>query len=107
MLNFDQQREKLNYETRIVMGITKFKGTIDGSEIDSCSVLIAAPLDETTGNAKGFGVSKVSYGKSENYEPFRNLNFPCEMECAFVQTTNASGRSKETLKDIRPLKAKA
>ena len=55
MLNFDQQREKLNYETRIVMGITKFKGIIDGNEIDSCSVLIAAPLDESTGNAKGFG----------------------------------------------------
>lgn len=102
MINFEKISE-LKYETRIVMGITRFKGEIEGSQIDSCSVLIAAPLNDTSGNAVGFGVAKIGYGDSSNYDKFRNLRFPCEMECALTQVTNASGKSKEVLKDLRPI----
>lgn len=102
MINFDKFNE-LKYETRIVMGITRFKGEVEGSQIDSCSVLIAAPLNDTAGNAVGFGVAKIPYGESGNFDKFRNLRFPCEMECAFAQVTNATGKSKEILKDVRPI----
>lgn len=102
MINFDKFNE-LKYEPRIIMGITRFKGEIEGSSIDSCSVLIAAPLNDTSGNAVGFGVAKIGYGDSGNFDKFRNLRFPCEMECAFMQVTNASGKTKEILKDIRPI----
>lgn len=103
-LNFNAQAE-LTYQRKIVMGVTRFKGEIDGNHIDSCSVLIAAPLSDNAGNGIGFGVAKISYGDSLNFNKFQHLTFPCEMELAFVQQTNASGKSREVLKDVRMLAA--
>ena len=90
MLNFQEQRQ-MEYVKKIVMGVTRFKGTIDGNEIDNCNVLIAAPLNDSAGNAQGFGIAKVAFG-------------PCDMEVAFQTVTNASGKQKEILKDVRVLK---
>lgn len=104
-LNFNAQPE-LVYQKKIVMGITRFMGEIDGNSIDSCSVLMAAPLTDNTGNARGFGVAKVAFGKSINFQKFDGLSFPCEMELAFGTETNASGKLKDVLKDIRVPSAK-
>lgn len=99
-LNFNAQIE-LTYQRKIVMGVTKFKGEIEGNVIDSCSVLIAAPLSDASGNAKGFGVAKVPFGQSDNFNRFAGAQFPCEMDLAFQTETNASGRQREVLKDIK------
>lgn len=100
-LNFNSTPE-LNYVKRIVMGITKFKGDIDGNNIDSCNVLVAAPLSDNNGNAKGFGVAKIPFGDSSNFtKHFNGLQFPCELELAFVSETNSSGRERQVLKDVR------
>lgn len=101
-LNFNSQNE-LVYQRKIVMGVTRFNDVIDGKQIDTCSVLIAAPLSDASGNGKGFGVAKISFGNSANYNKFANVNFPCEMDLAFQTETNASGKQKEVLKDVRIL----
>lgn len=102
-LNFNQTPE-LQYQKRIVMGVTKFKGEIQGSNIDMCKVLVAAPLPDN-GDAKGFGVSKISFGDSANFTRFAGLTFPCELELAFVNETNSSGQEKIILKDVRVIAA--
>lgn len=101
MLNFKQQRETLRYEPKIVMGVTRFKGDIDNNHIDSCTVLIAAPLNAETGNAQGFGIAKVSFGDSSNFNRFLGIEFPCNLEIAFQTVTSSSGKSKDVMKDFR------
>lgn len=101
-LNFNAQAE-LTYQRKIVMGVTKFKGVIDGNNIDTCNVLIAAPLSDLSGNGKGFGIAKISFGVSDNFNKFVAVQFPCEMDLAFQTVTNPSGKQKEVLKDIRIL----
>lgn len=103
MFNFKEQAEQIFFQKKIVMGVTKFKGEIDGNEIDSCSVLIVAPLNEQGGNSRGFGIAKVAYGSSLNFHEFSKFDFPCEMELAFQTVTNASGKTKEVLRAIRPV----
>lgn len=100
-LNFNSKPE-LVYQRKIVMGVSRYKGKIENNEIDTCSVLIAVPLaDNGGGNAKGFGVSKISYGSSTNFLKFADLTFPCELELAFTTTTSSSGKSKDVLQDVR------
>lgn len=103
MFNFKEQAEQVVFYKKIVMGVTKFKGEIDGNVIDSCSVLFAAPLNDQSGNAKGFGIAKVAYGDSLNYNDFAKMEFPCEMELAFQTVTNANGKTREVLKAVRPV----
>lgn len=105
MLNFKEHAEQIFFQKKIVMGVTKFKGEIDGNELDSCTVLVATPLNEQTGNAKGFGIAKVAYGSSLNFHDFAKFEFPCELELAFQTVTSASGKSKEILRAVRPVQA--
>lgn len=74
MVNFAAQSQ-LVYERRIIMGLTKFKGTIEGTAMDTCNVLIALPLNDTSGNGVGFGVAKVPFGTSNNYDRYSRLEF--------------------------------
>lgn len=99
-LNFNSAND-VQYTKRIVMGVTKFRDEIDGELVDTCNVLVAAPLDVDSGNAMGFGTAKIRFGESVNYQRFAGLDFPCELELAFVRVTNAGGRSKDVLKDFR------
>lgn len=103
MFNFKEQAEQVVFQKKIVMGVTKFKGEIDGNLIDSCSVLFAAPLNDSAGNAKGFGIAKVAYGDSLSFHDFAKVEFPCEMELAFQTVTNANGKTREVLKAVRPV----
>lgn len=105
MLNFKEQAEQVFFHKKIVLGVTKFKGEIDGNELDSCTVLVATPLNEQTGNARGFGIAKVAYGTSMNFHDFAKFEFPCELELAFQTVTSASGKSKEILRAVRPVQA--
>lgn len=100
MFNFNELNQ-VQYVKRIVFGVTKYKGKVDDNEIDTCNILIAMPLDVDSGNALGIGVAKVRYGDSTNFDKFKGLTFPCELEVAFTKMTNAGGKSKEVLKDVR------
>ena len=81
-LNFNSAND-VQFTKRIVMGVTKFRDEIDGELVDTCNVLVAAPLDVDSGNAMGFGTAKIRFGESVNYQRF------------------AGGRSKDVLKDFR------
>lgn len=100
MLNFNEQRNQISYETRIVMGAVPFKDVIDGKEIDTCNVFIVAPFDSSRG-AVGFGTAKVSFGKSANVHKFAGIQLPATLELAFQEVTSGSGRSKRILLDVR------
>ena len=58
-MDFSKLQQPL-FERAIIMGVTRFKGEIDGSEIDSCTVFRAAPFNDASGNAMGLGLAKVS-----------------------------------------------
>ena len=42
-MNFDQLNQQ-QYETAIIMGVTKFKGEIEGNQIDTCTIFRATPF---------------------------------------------------------------
>lgn len=101
MLNFETQKTAITYQTKIVMGVTKFKGVVENNQIDTCTVLVAMPLDVDSGNAAGFGVAKVPFGDSTNFHKFAGINFPATLELAFATVTGSSGKSKDILKDFK------
>ncbi|MDO4433727.1 MAG: hypothetical protein Q4B82_04020 [Alysiella sp.] len=105
MLDFKSQAQ-LVYEERIIMGITRYKGEVEGNKIDSCSVLVAMPLDISKGNALGFSVVKIPYGDSSNFDKFQRIEFPATMQCAFQSVATGSGKEKTILRDMKPVQQK-
>lgn len=103
-LNFNKGPE---FVTRIVMGVTRFNGEVEGQHIDSCNVLIVTSLDVASGNALGLGVAKVRFGDSSNFHRFVGLTFPCELDLLFTRVTNAGSKSKEVLFDFKVPGSKA
>lgn len=101
MFDFESQRNQLVYQERIVTGVTKFDGEIDGVRIDSTTLFTIAPFNEEAGNALGFGIAKVKFGTSQNFNLFRGLNFPLTMQLAFKTVTGSSGKSQTVLVDFR------
>ena len=101
-MNFNRKTQ-LVYQNAIVMGVTKYQGEIDGNKIDNCNVLIATPLNDVQGNAKGFGVAKVAFGDSTMFKKFDSVELPCEMEVAYQSVTNANGQKKDILVDVRSI----
>ncbi len=100
-MNFNLDTQ--TYERAIVMGVTKFKGNIDGNDIDTCTVMIATKLNDETGNAIGLGLAKTKFGTADNFHRFSGLTFPCEVEIAFSKVTNGSGKSSMIMKDFKLL----
>lgn len=99
-MNFDQLNQQ-QYETAIIMGVTKFKGEIEGNQIDTCTIFRATPFNAESGNAVGVGLAKLRFGDSSNFEMFKNLKFPMEMELLIGRTTNSSGKETAVVKDVR------
>lgn len=87
------------------LGAKKFKGEIDGSKIDSCSVLVATPLPSQSGNAVGFTSAQMKFGESENFDKLAQLNFPCEVMITVEMTSTGKGMVP-TLKDFQVQEAK-
>lgn len=103
MLNFKQQQEQIIYQPRIVMGVTKFKDTIDGNEIDTTNVFIATPFNSEQGNAAGFGIAKVKFGSSANFNRLAFMEFPITLNIAFKTVTTGSGKSQTVMIDFKPI----
>lgn len=108
MLDFKQQQNLITFEPRIIMGVTRFKDSIDGNEIDTCNVFIATPFNteselSTTSNALGFGVAKVKFGTSANFHRFAGMSFPTTVNVAFKTVTTGSGKSQTVMVDFKHL----
>ncbi len=82
------------------LGAKRFKGEIDGSKIDTCSVLVATPLPSQSGNAVGFTAAQMKFGESANFEKLQNLNYPCQVMITVEMTSTGKGMVP-TLKDFQ------
>lgn len=103
-MNFDSIQQP-SFERAIIMGVSKFKGEIEGSQIDSCTVFRASPFNDASGNAMGFGLGKLRFGDSSNFARFEGMKFPCEVEIQLSRVTNSSGKETIVMKDFRLLEA--
>ncbi|CWM89441.1 phage associated protein [Neisseria meningitidis] len=68
------------------LGAKKFKGEIDGSNIDTCSVLVATPLPAQSGTA-----AQMKFGDSKNFSKLENLKYPCEVMVTVEMTSTGKG----------------
>ncbi|HEZ0793718.1 TPA: hypothetical protein WGR75_001737 [Neisseria meningitidis] len=73
------------------LGAKKFKGEIDGSNIDTCSVLVVTPLPAQSGNAVGFTAAQMKFGDSKNFSRLENLKYPCEVMVMVEMTSTGKG----------------
>lgn len=88
-----------------ILGVKKFKGTIEGNDIDQCKVIVATPLDESSGNALGLSVSEYKFGSSINFERFRGVSFPVKSDLMLEMTTNGKSQRVNVL-DFQLIKPK-
>lgn len=88
-----------------ILGVKRFKGTIDGNNIDQCKVLVATPLDTSNGNSLGFTISEYRFGLSDQFNLFTGLSFPFKADLKIELTT--SGKTQRlNLLDFKSLKDK-
>ena len=89
-----------------VTGMKSFKGTIDGEDIDSCTVFVEAVLKGE--GSKGYASQKYAWGKSENAKKLSHLEFPFVAEVICENVTDGRGSAQLRVIDIRPVaRAKA
>lgn len=84
------QNQTVTYPATL-LGAKKFKGEIDGSNIDSCSVFVASPLPMQSGNAVGFTAAQMKFGDSSNFARLENLKYPCEVILTVEMTSTGKG----------------
>ena len=73
-----------------LLGAKKFKGEIDGNNIDSCTVLVASPMPDN-GNTVGFTVASMKYGESINFDKLKNVKFPCAADITVSMESTGKG----------------
>ena len=81
-----------------IVGVKRFKGNIDGSDIDQCKVLVLTPMDASSGNAIGSSVSEYRFGGSDNFERFKDFSFPFLADLFIEMTTNGKTQKIEFVK---------
>lgn len=84
------QNQVMTYPATL-LGAKKFKGDIDGSKIDTCSLLVATPLPSQSGNAVGFTAAQMKFGSSENFERVEKLTYPCQVMLTVEMTSTGKG----------------
>ncbi|GAB3258108.1 hypothetical protein [Chitinimonas naiadis] len=85
-----------------VLGIKSFSGDIDGSHIDTASIFVITPLDDTRGTAKGYATVEYKAGTSEIFQKVKHLPFPHEAELVIENVT--SGKVVKTVvRDYKPV----
>lgn len=70
-----------------VSGVTHFKGSIEGRNYDSTTLLAVVPFPATRDSAVGFDTIKVTYGLSDNFAKFKGRQYPIEVEADLEITT--------------------
>lgn len=85
-----------------VCGISFFKDTIDGKQIDSGAAFIEESLNFQTGRAKGTATQKYPLGDAQKAQALMHLEFPLICEVEFVRVTNGNV-SKNIINSIKPI----
>ena len=84
------QNQVVTYPATL-LGAKKFKGDIDGSKIDMCSLFVATPLPSQSGNAVGFTAAQMKYGDSSNFDRLEKLQYPCQAMLTVEMTSTGKG----------------
>lgn len=74
-----------------LLGAKKFKGEIDGNKLDTCTVLVATPMPNQSGNAVGFTAASMRFGESDNFKRLENLKFPIAVIATIEMTSTGKG----------------
>ncbi|WP_369326623.1 hypothetical protein AB6N01_01200 [Alcaligenes nematophilus] len=87
-----------------VLGMKRSKGVMDnGMAFDSTKLFVETKLDDSKGDAKGYGVATYAFGKSEEFGKFAHLPFPMEAEID-VEAVTSGSVVKWVINDLRPVK---
>lgn len=72
-----------------VLGMTKFKDTIEGTAYDQTKLKVEMAMSERSGNSVGCDATDMVYGKAENFDKLMatGAKFPCMCELDVNPTT--------------------
>lgn len=94
----------MKFQTQIeVVGMKSSKGTLEsGQAYDSSKIYALVDLDASKGTAKGKAVAEYNFGLSDEFEKFKNLDFPIICDATLEIVTN--GRTQRTqIVELRPV----
>ncbi len=84
-----------------LVGVKQFKGKVEGLDFDHTKLMVMLPFPRARAETnKGFDVVEAPWGKSNNFETFKNAKFPVQVECEYEVTTK--GLEIFELKLIQP-----
>jgi hypothetical protein len=86
-----------------VTGIKRFKGEIEGKAFDSFKAFIQEKLDDSKGNAKGFGTVEYSLGTSDQFDMWKHLDFPVKAQATYDIVAHG-GSAKIVITNLVPTK---
>lgn len=73
-----------------ILGAKRFKGAVEGQNFDSTKVYVVMDVSDSSGNEVGFNVSVMPYGKSDNFEQFKDQKFPVTADLEIKMTTKGA-----------------
>ena len=98
----------MQFKTQLqVLGVKGGAGTLDdGTVWDSCKVFVLTDLDSSRGQAAGCAGVEYPWGKSENFDKVKAIQFPAAFDATMEIITN--GKTQKTvIRDMRPVSASA
>lgn len=100
----------MKLQTRItVTGMKRSKGTLEnGNPYDSTKVYALTDLDDSKGNGMGQATVEYTFGKSDEFDKFKQLaqSFPIECDAEVEIVTNGNTQ-KTNLVALRPVQRAA
>lgn len=88
-----------------VLGMKKFKGTVEGENYDSTTVFVRMRQDDSKGTAAGFVGQDMKFGTSANFDRLSSLSFPLDAEVEIETVSNGKGAMKTIIVDLKPIQA--
>jgi hypothetical protein len=85
------------------MGIKSFAGNIDGNEINTASIFVVVPLDDTRGTAKGYASQEYKVGDASVFQQVKHLPFPHQADIEKEEVTNGKGGTKIVVRSYTPV----
>lgn len=70
-----------------IVGVTQFKGDIDGRAYDQTKCLVMLPFPSTRGTAIGYDAIGANYGDSRNFDKFKSRDYPLVVDAEYELTT--------------------
>ncbi|NJA90239.1 hypothetical protein HCX48_13540 [Rhodocyclus tenuis] len=70
-----------------VLGAKGFKGMVEGQHFDSTRLYVEMPVSEKNGTEVGFNAVALPFGKEEEYQKLKHLEFPLHAELTLEATT--------------------